>query len=71
MLSVYPAHHEDKPMPQIGPHTMIVGDVAATLGVSTTRVKQLDDELQPIRGRNGHRRYDPSVVAAVAAKRAR
>lgn len=41
---------------------MIIGDVAKILGVSVSRVQQLDDELKPTRHENGHRRYDPADV---------
>jgi DNA-binding transcriptional MerR regulator len=50
-------------------YTMITGDVARVLGLSVDRIKELDDELQPIRLPNGHRRYDPAIVARVAERR--
>lgn len=56
-----------KPLPR---HTMPIADVAQVLGVSTNRVRQLDDELEPIRvGR--FRRYEPRRVEAVAKARER
>lgn len=51
-------------------HTMITGDVARVLGVSTERVRQLDEQLQPVRVGNA-RRYDPAVVDRVAKSRER
>lgn len=51
-------------------HTMSPGDVARALGVSTERVRQLDDVLLPVRLIGSrHRRYDPAVVREVAASR--
>lgn len=54
---------------KIDRHTMIIGDVAKILGVSVSRVQQLDDELKPTRHENGHRRYDPADVERYAAGR--
>lgn len=45
------------------------GTVARILGVSATRVRQLDDELTPIVTAEGRRLYDPEVVHAFAARR--
>ena len=50
-------------------HTLTVGDVARMLDVSPDRVRQKDDELEPVRVR-GQRRYDPQVIARVMAERA-
>lgn len=50
---------------------MSVGDAAERLGVSTSRVRQLEAELEPKRKPNGQRRYSASRVAEVAAKRGR
>ncbi|MGH9886442.1 MAG: hypothetical protein ACREBE_12985 [bacterium] len=50
---------------------MTVGQVAERLDVSPQRVRQLDHELHPERCACGVRRYNPSTVAAYAAKRAR
>lgn len=50
-------------------YTMAIGDVAEVLGVCTQRVRQLDGELEPVRGRQGYRRYDPRVVERVAKRR--
>jgi DNA-binding transcriptional MerR regulator len=52
-------------------HLMPVGDVARALGLSIQSVKNLDDELKPIRLDSNHRRYDPAQVQRYAAKRAR
>ena len=56
---------------QIDPHTMTSGDVGRVLNVTDERVRQLDDELKPIRRENGRRYYDPKVVAEVAERRLR
>jgi hypothetical protein len=56
---------------QIDPHTMSSGDVGRVLGVTDERVRQLDDQLKPIRRANGRRYYDPRVVESVANERAR
>jgi hypothetical protein len=48
---------------------LLIGDVARELERSTARVAQLDDELEPLRGPNGWRRYDPKIVAKYIAKR--
>lgn len=58
------------PVIQLDPHTMVVSDVADAAKLSPTRVKQLDHLFKPIRGRNGHRRYNPAVVAQAIAERA-
>lgn len=50
-------------------HTMTIQDVAAFVGVSTERIRQLDEVLAPARRANGYRRYDPRVVQAFVAKR--
>lgn len=52
-------------------HTLTVRDVAAILVMSTDRVKQLDDELHPVREPNGWRRYAPEDVERVRVARAR
>lgn len=48
---------------------MTASQVADRLGVSRSRVHQLDPELHPTRCACGARRYDPRVVAAYEAKR--
>ena len=48
---------------------MPIADVARAAGISTERVRQLDDELKPVRLPNGHRRYRASAVEALIAKR--
>lgn len=48
---------------------LTISDVARCGGVSTQRVRQLDDVLQPIRQSNRYRRYDPSVVEQWLATR--
>jgi hypothetical protein len=58
-------------MIKVDRHTMSSGDVSRVLGVTDERVRQLDEELQPVRLPNGQRRYDPRVVARVANARAR
>jgi len=50
-------------------YVMTTSAVARALGLGVERVRQLDDELQPIRGSNGHRYYDPAIVAAYRAAR--
>jgi DNA-binding transcriptional MerR regulator len=50
-------------------HTMTIQDVAAFVGVSTERIRQLDEILAPARRANGYRRYDPRVVQAFVAER--
>ncbi|MBV8762266.1 MAG: hypothetical protein JO257_33555 [Deltaproteobacteria bacterium] len=53
----------------VSEYTMHVGDVARALNVTTERVRQLDDELQPVRiGR--FRRYNPAIVESVMERRA-
>ena len=52
-------------------YTMVVGDVAEVLGVTVTRVHQLDAVLPPARRASGHRRYDPRRVLAVLRQRQR
>lgn len=47
------------------------GEVARLLGVSTTRVMQLEDDLKPTRTANGTRLYDPAVVERVRRERAK
>lgn len=39
-----------------------VSEVAKTLDISESRVRQLDDILQPIRDRNGHRVYKREAI---------
>lgn len=51
------------------PHVMAAGPVAEVLGVSVSRVQQLDHLLQPKRGRNGRRLYNPARVAEAIAIR--
>ena len=53
-------------------YTMRTYDVARELNVSSERVRQLDEELRPVRcdGSN-HRRYDPRRVARLAKIRKR
>jgi hypothetical protein len=48
---------------------MSPGDVARVLGVTSAHVRQLDDELEPIRLPNGHRRYRVDAVQKLAKKR--
>jgi hypothetical protein len=43
-------------------------DVASVLGLTKARVRQLDDELKPLRLKNGWRSYEPTRVALVAAR---
>ena len=52
-------------------HSMTASDVARQLGVGRARVHQLDGDLAPVRCACGTRLYDPTIVAAVEAKRAR
>jgi DNA-binding transcriptional MerR regulator len=51
-------------------HTMTTADVARALGLSVERVRQLDEQLRPVR-REGtqHRRYDPARVQKLADQR--
>jgi DNA-binding transcriptional MerR regulator len=58
-------------MKQQDDYFVTVGDVADRFGVSTSRGRQLDDELQPRRHPNGQRRYSASRVAEVLASRGR
>lgn len=44
--------------------------VAKRLGVSPSRVNQLDDVLHPTRLESGQRLFDPEIVERVAAERA-
>lgn len=53
----------------VSPYQMTIGAVAEAINRSVARVKQLDDVLKPVRGKNGHRRYDAAVVADYLAKR--
>lgn len=55
---------------EIDPHTMTTGDVARVMGLSVTRVQQLDGELRPTRSASGQRRYAPADVEALAIRRA-
>lgn len=48
---------------------MTCGEVARVLGVSTTRVKQLESDLNPTKTTNGTRLYDPAVVERVRKAR--
>lgn len=48
---------------------LLTQDVANRLGVSATRVHDLDDVLQPVRTPNGTRIYSAERVDAVAAER--
>lgn len=48
---------------------LLIGDVAAALGLSVDYVRSLDQELKPERKPNGYRAYDPDVVEEVIAKR--
>ena len=48
---------------------MTTRSVALALGLGVERVRQLDAELQPIRGSNGHRYYDPAIVDAYRRSR--
>jgi DNA-binding transcriptional MerR regulator len=50
-------------------HTMVIGDVAELFRVSTTRIRQLDELLQPIRKPNGARRYSRDIVEQVLRDR--
>lgn len=50
-------------------HLMTPGDAARVLGVTPTWVRTMDKQLKPVQLENGHRRYDPEVVARVAEKR--
>jgi hypothetical protein len=58
---------------KLDPHTLTMSDVREMLGgVTAQRIHQLDDVLKPIRkGTQHERRYDPAVVAAYVAKRAK
>ena len=49
---------------------MTVGQVANQLGVSRSRVHQLDAELRPELCVCGRRYYDPDAVAALETRRA-
>jgi DNA-binding transcriptional MerR regulator len=51
-------------------YVMHVSDVARALGLSPDRVRQLDEELRPIRRPNRRRYYDPALVAEVLRARA-
>ena len=51
--------------------SLLVGDVAKLVGLSTERVKQLDAELRPERTPSGGRIYARTVVEAFAAERER
>jgi DNA-binding transcriptional MerR regulator len=48
---------------------MTIGDVASRFGVSTSRIRQRDDEFQPTRHSNGERRYSLARVNELLAKR--
>lgn len=50
---------------------MSIGDVAGRMGVSVSRVRQLDEQLQPKRHTNGTRRYSLKRVAEILAMRVR
>ena len=51
-------------------YSMSVADAARRLGVSTERVRQLDDVLKPVRvGSSRIRLYDPAEVDALARER--
>lgn len=53
-------------------HTQQISEVAAILGISTERVRQLDDVLRPIRvGSSRMRLYDPAQVALVSERRSK
>lgn len=54
----------------LGEHVLVASDVATAIGVSPSRIHQLDDELQPVRRRNGTKRYSPRHVEAFLTKRA-
>jgi hypothetical protein len=56
---------------KIPTHTMTTADVARVLDLGNDRIRQLDDELEPIRLPNGARRYDPRRIESFAKKRAR
>jgi hypothetical protein len=43
--------------------------VGRTLGVTSARVRQLDEELQPMRTADGRRVYHPATVDRLAAQR--
>ena len=51
-------------------YSMITGEVAKRLNVSVVRVRQLDNELEPIRVGGNMRLYNPAVVEKVALERA-
>lgn len=55
----------------LSPFTMTVGDTAKALNLSQTRLRQLDDELQPQRLPSGQRRYNPDLVVAYAKRRSK
>ncbi len=50
-------------------HTMSTADVARELGLSVERIRQLDEDLCPVRLGSRHRRYDPKIVERVARQR--
>ena len=50
--------------------SMTASQVADRLGVSRSRVHQLDGELRPERCACGARQYDPAAVAAYMVQRA-
>ncbi len=45
-------------------HVMPTSEVARALGLSVDRVRQLDEQLKPVRRPNNRRVYDPAVVEA-------
>jgi DNA-binding transcriptional MerR regulator len=49
---------------------MPIGKAAEILGVSTSHVHSLDDELHPVRDRHGRRWFDPDRVIRLAEHRA-
>lgn len=52
-------------------HPLRVGDVARLAKLSCDRIVQLDDELEPERAPNGHRRYSVARVQSFLSKRAK
>jgi hypothetical protein len=52
-------------------HTMTAGDVARVVVMTVPGVHLHDEDLQPIRLANGHRRYDPKLVERFVRARQR